>query len=65
MGSAIYWIIIAVLFVAFLVFFIKWLLLRGEIKKENVEEEIISMVDEGFEILRLSMRKVHLRKQKR
>ncbi len=49
MGSAIYWIIIAVLFVAFLVFFIKWLLLRGEIKKENVEEEIISMVDEGFE----------------
>jgi len=43
----IYWIIIAILFASFLVFFIKWLLLRKELKKENVEEEIISMVEEG------------------
>ncbi len=48
-GIFLYWIAIVVLFAAFLVFFLKWLLLRKEMKSENVEEEIISMVDEGFE----------------
>ncbi|MBR4580329.1 MAG: HlyC/CorC family transporter [Lachnospiraceae bacterium] len=49
MDLYIYWILITVFFAAFLVFFIKWILLRKQLKKQNVEEEIISMVDEGFE----------------
>lgn len=49
MSDYVYWCIIAVLFAGTVVFFIKWLLLRKEMRKENVEEEIISMVDEGFE----------------
>ena len=48
-GIYIYWIAIIILLALFLVFFIKWILLRKELKSENVEEEIISMVDEGFE----------------
>ena len=44
-----YWCIIGVLLAGCILFFVKWLLLRKEMRKQNVEEEIISMVDEGFE----------------
>lgn len=49
MHDYIYWCIIGVLTAGLIVFFIKWLLLRKQMRNDNVEEEIISMVDEGFE----------------
>ncbi len=49
MHDYIYWCIIGVLVAGLIVFFIKWLLLRKQMRNDNVEEEIISMVDEGFE----------------
>ena len=45
----IYWVLILVFFGLSLFFFIKWILLKKMMKNSNVEEEIISMVDEGFE----------------
>lgn len=49
MGDIYYWIIIGVLLVTGLFFFIQWILLKKKTAKSDVEEEIMSMVDEGHE----------------
>ena len=49
MGDYIYWIIIGIVFLTALFFFIQWLLLKKKTEKADVEEEIMSMVDEGHE----------------